>query len=81
MEFSEDVLLGVFAIIVLLSFLRSKSPRLDPSEVPRIIADAEVRMHAGKPQEAIELLELALRHHVGNPKLKAKLAQLRRESN
>lgn len=34
-------------------------------------------MRAGKPKEAVELLELALRHHVGNPRLTAKLAEIR----
>jgi len=80
-DLSDIGLFGLFAIGVFMAYRiwRSPSPRLDPGEVPRILGDADERVRAGKPDEAIELLELALKYHVGNAGLSAKLQELRKD--
>ena len=79
MDLSDIGLFGLFAIGIFMAYRiwRSPSPRLDPGEVPRILDDAEAQVRAGNREEAIELLELALKHHVGNAGLSAKLRELR----
>ena len=78
----SDIAIAAFFIVVLLIMLvrlRSKPPRVDPSEIPKILAEVDMHVREGRQWQAIELLELALQHHVGNRQLTAKLQMLRSE--
>jgi hypothetical protein len=79
MSLSDIGIFGLFALGVLIMILKWKSPRLDPSEIPRIIEEADMHARGGRKEQAIELLELALKYHVNNPKLADKLDKLRSE--
>ena len=76
MDLSDIGILGLFALGLLLIIMKWKSPRLDPSEIPKILEEADMYVREGRKEQAIELLTLALRHHVNNPKLASKLQRL-----
>ena len=69
--------LFILGLLIMLVKLRSKPSQVDPHEIPRILAEADMHISEGRQWQAIELLELALRHHVGERQLTAKLRMLR----
>ncbi len=73
-----DVAIGLLLVGTLVWMLmRRNSQRLDPNEVPKILEEAERHVREGRQDAAIELLELASKHHVNHPKLSERLKQLR----
>ena len=77
MTLSDIGVLGLFVLGVLIAILKlKKSPRIDPSEVPKIIEEAKLHVSEGREEQAIELLELALKYHKNSPKLAHELQRL-----
>ena len=74
----EDLgLLGLFLIGVYVMLRRLRPSRPDPTEVSQIIEEAELHVREGRREQALELLELALKHHQHHPKLAEQLQALR----
>ena len=77
MDLSDIGILGLFALGMLIIILKwRKSPRMDPSEIPKILEEADKHVREGRKGQAIELLTLALKYHGDNPKLASKLRTL-----
>ncbi len=78
MNLSDIAIAGLFilGLLIVLVKWRSKTSRVDPSEVPKILAEADMHVREGRQWQAIELLELALKHHVDDRRLTAKLRLL-----
>lgn len=79
MSLSDIAIAGLFilGLLIILMKLRSKPTRVDPGEIPKILAEADTHVREGRQWQAIELLELALKHHVDDRQLAAKLQLLR----
>lgn len=62
MSLSDIGTLGLLALGVLIIVLKWKSPRLDPSEIPKIFEEADLHVREGRKEQAVEPLTLALTH-------------------
>ena len=62
MSLSDIGILGLLALGVLIIVLKWKSPRLDPSEIPKIFEEADLHVREGRKEQAVEPLTLALTH-------------------
>ena len=75
---TNDVAVGLLLVgILLVVLMRRSNQRLDPNEVTEILEEAERHVREGREDAAIELLELASRHHLNHPKLAERLKKLR----
>ena len=69
MLLSDIVMLGLFLLAVLITFLRSRPQRVNPAEIPKILEEADRHVREGRKWQAVELLELALKYRLNDERL------------